>query len=78
MVEIEGGVAKRHPFGPRPNHSLARLTKSLTEVSKDWLAKKTQKSALALDQRLMKDDMPAIYQPLTEYAAGLIIEQSSK
>ena len=76
IVKIEGGVAKRHPLGPCPNHSLARLAKSLTEVSKDWSAKKTQKAALALDQRLTKD-MPAIYWPLTEYAARLIVEQYS-
>ena len=48
MVEIEGGVAKRHLLGPHPNHSPARLAKSLTEVSEDQLAKKAQKAALAL------------------------------
>jgi hypothetical protein len=77
MVEIEGGVMKRHPLGPRPNHSLGKSAMCLTEVGENRLAKKAQKAAMALDQRLTKDDMPAISRALTEYAAGLIVEQYS-
>ena len=75
--EIEGGVLKHHPAGPKPNQSIAKAADSTCKVSDSRINLKEQKAAKALDSmptNLDDTKLAPLYDAVSEYCANIVAE----